>query len=33
MNELAAQSPARKAIMNTAEFNRAKQIALAMKKK
>ncbi|MFZ3055872.1 MAG: hypothetical protein WA098_03870, partial [Smithella sp.] len=33
MNEMAAQSPARKAITNTADFNKAKQIAAAMKKK
>lgn len=33
MNELAAQSPGRKAITNTAEFNKARQIAVAMKKK
>lgn len=33
MKELAAQSPDRKAITNTADFNRAKQIAASMKKK
>jgi predicted Zn-dependent protease len=33
MNELAAQSPARKAVTNTPEFDKAKQIAVAMKKK
>jgi len=33
MKELAAKSPDRKAITNTAEFNRAKQIAVALRKK
>ncbi len=33
MKELAAQTPDRKSITNTAEFNRVKQIAAAMKKK
>lgn len=33
MNELAAQTPAGKATTNTADFNKAKQIAAAMKKK
>lgn len=33
MKEMASQSPDRKAITNTAEFNQAKQIAASMKKK
>ena len=33
MKELAAKSPDKKAVTNTAEFNKAKQIAVAMKKK
>lgn len=33
MNELAAQSPERKAITNTADFNKAKQIAAGLSKK
>lgn len=33
MNELAAKSPERKAITNTADFNRAKQIAVGLSKK
>jgi predicted Zn-dependent protease len=33
MNELAAKSPDKRGITNTADFNKAKQIAVAMKKK
>jgi len=33
MNQLAAQSPGRKGIINTAEFNRSKQIAAGLRKK
>jgi predicted Zn-dependent protease len=33
MRELVEQSPDRNAIINTQEFNRAKQIAASMKKK
>jgi predicted Zn-dependent protease len=33
MKELAAQSPDKKAITNTADFTRAKQVAVALRKK